>query len=102
MVRGDYVDPKAGAVTLAEYAGRWQASHVSRDNTARMTDNSLRVDVLPVLGDRPLSSLRRSDVQGLVRALSDYLAPRTLRNVYDTLNRVLTAAVDNQLIVRSP
>jgi len=41
VVRGDYVDPKAGAVTLAEYAGRWQASHVSRDNTARIADNAL-------------------------------------------------------------
>jgi len=40
VVRGDYVDPKAGAVTLAEHAGRWQASHVSRDNTARIADNA--------------------------------------------------------------
>lgn len=102
VVRGDYVDPKAGAVTLADHAGRWQASHVSRDNTARIADNALRVHVLPVLGDRPLATLRRSDVQGLIRALSDHLAPRTLRNVYDTLNRVLTSAVDDRLIARSP
>jgi len=35
VVRGDYIDPKASAVTLTEYAGRWQGPHVSRDNTAR-------------------------------------------------------------------
>lgn len=102
VVRGDYVDPRAGAVTLAAYAGRWQASHVSRDNTARIADNALRVHVLPVLGDRSLSTLRRSDVQGLVRALSDHLAPRTLRNVHDTLRKVLAAAVDDRLIAHSP
>lgn len=102
VVRGDYVDPRAGAVTLAEYAGRWQASHVSRDNTARIADNALRVHVLPVLGDRSLSTLRRSDVQGLMRALSDHLAPRTLRNVHDTLKRVLATAVDDRIIAHSP
>jgi len=42
VVRGDYIDPKASAVTLTEYAGRRQASHVSRDNTARIADNALR------------------------------------------------------------
>jgi len=44
----------------------------------------------------------RSDVQALVKGLSDHLAPRSLRNVYDTLNRVLTAAVDDRLIPRTP
>lgn len=102
VIRGDYVDPRAGAVTLAAYATGWQASQVSRDNTARIADNALRVHVLPVLGERPLTTLRRSDVQVLVKGLSDHLAPRSLRNVYDTLNRVLTAAVDDRLIPRTP
>ena len=69
---------------------------MSRDKTARIADNALRVHV-------PQSSVivrcprcprcPRSDVQGLIKALSDHLAPRThAANVYDTVNRVLTAA----------
>lgn len=37
-----------------------------------------------------------------MKGLSDRLAPRSLRNVYDTLNRVLTAAVEDRLIPRTP
>lgn len=102
IVRGDYVDPRAGAVKLSAYASGWQAMHVPRESTARIADNALRVHVLPVLGDRPLAGLRRSDVQALVKGLSGQLSPRSVRNVFDTLNRVLAAAVDDRLIARTP
>lgn len=102
VVRGDYVDPRAARVTLGEYAGRWLEQQVGRANTQRIAENALRVHVLPVLGERSLASLRRSDVQGLIKAVSAELAPGTVRNVYDTLARVLSAAVDDRIIVRSP
>jgi len=102
VVRGDYVDPRVGRMTLRQYAKGWEASQVGRDNTARITDNALRVHILPVLGDRAVASLRKSDVQGLVKQLADTLAPRTVRNVYDVLNRVLAAAVDDRVIAHSP
>jgi integrase len=65
-------------------------------------DNALRVHVLPALGDRPLASLRRSDVQGLVKALSESLSPGSVRNVHDVLSRVLSAAVEDRVIAHSP
>jgi integrase len=102
VVRGDYVDPRAGRVTLRQYATGWQASHVGRDATASIIDNALRVHILPALGDRTVASLRRSDVQGLVKRVSETLAPRTVRNVFDVLNRVLSAAVDDRVIAASP
>jgi integrase len=49
-----------------------------------------------------VSSLRRSDVQGLVKGVSETLAPSTTRLVYDTLSRVLGAAVHDRLITHSP
>ena len=102
VVTGTYVDPRAGRVTLAGYAAGWEASQVGRGGTARIVDNALRVHVLPVLGDRPLDSLRSSDVQGLVKALSATLAPGSVRNVYDVLARVLASAVDDRVITHSP
>ena len=102
VVTGAYVDPRAGRGTLAAYAGSWEACQVGRDGTARIVDNALRVHVLPALGHRPLDSLRKSDVQGFVKALSATLAPGSVRNVHDVLARVLASAVDDRLIAHSP
>lgn len=102
VVRGDYVDPGAGKATLRHYAQGWQASHVGRAATASLLDNALRVHILPTLGDRPMSNLRRYDVQALVKALSTHLSPGTVRNVYEFLNRIMQAAVDDRVIAHSP
>lgn len=102
VVTGQYVDPKAGRITLEEFSLLWQASHIGRPATARIVDNALRIHINPVLGGRPLSGLRRSDIQALVRSLSDNLAPGTVRNVYEVLNRVMIAAVEDRLIAHSP
>lgn len=102
QVRGDYVDPKAGKVTLRAYATAWEASHVGRDATARIVDNALRLHVLPALGDRPVATLRRADVQTLVKALSSSLSAGSVRNVYDTLARIMTSAVDDRVIAHTP
>ena len=102
VVTGQYVDPRAGRLTLAKYAPGWQASQIGRASTGRLVDNALRVHVLPAMGDRPMAGLRRSDVQGFVRMLSDKLAPGSVRNVYEVLNRVMESAVEDRLLVRSP
>ena len=102
LCSGAYVDPRAGKVTFGDYALAWQASHIGRPSTARIVDNALRVHILPALGERPLSTLRHSDIKAFVKALSDSLAPGSVRNVYDVLNRVLNAAVEDRVLVRSP
>lgn len=78
------------------------AAQVGRANTARITDNALRLHILPRLGDRPMHSVRRSDVQALVKACSQSLGPGTVRNVYDTLARVFAAAVDDRVVASTP
>lgn len=102
VVRGDYVDPRAGKVTLAAYAAGWRQTLVARPATLSIVDNALQLHILPRLGSRPMVSLRRSDVQGLVKALCDRLSPGSVRNVYDTLSRVLSAAVHDRVIAHSP
>jgi len=102
VVTGQYVSPKAGRVTLAQFAAGWQASSLGRPATRSITDNALRLHLLPVLGSRPLASIRHSDVQALVKGLSETLAPGTVRNIYDTLARCLSAAVDDRMIAVSP
>jgi hypothetical protein len=102
VVTGQYVDPRAGRITLRDYSRSWTAAQVDRANTARIADTALRVHVLPRLGDRPMHSIRHSDVQALVKACSETLAPGTVRNVYDTLARVFRAAVDDRIVAVEP
>jgi len=103
VVRGDYVDPRAGKVTLRQYAQRWEAVQVSSPGTRRIVDNALRLHLLPSLGHGPIASIRTSSVQGFVRELeSKGLAAGSVRNIYDVTAQVFAAAVDDRVIASSP
>ncbi|HTW15147.1 MAG TPA: tyrosine-type recombinase/integrase [Nocardioides sp.] len=104
VVRGDYVDPKAGRATLASYAASWEQVQVSSDGTKRIVDNALRLHILPELGKHPLSAIRPTMVQALVKKLDTEkgLSPGTIHGIYHVLTQVLDAAVDDRLISSSP
>jgi integrase len=103
VVRGEYVDPASGKVTLGRYAAQWEAVQVSSDGTRRIVDNALRLHLLPALGSHPIGGVRPTMVQGFVRELeSKGLAPGTVRNVYDVTARLFAAAVDDRVIAHSP
>lgn len=99
---GAYVDPAAGKVTLRDYAERWRAAQVHRPSTAVQVEGNLRTHVYPTFGERPLVSIRPSEVQAWVRGLTDVLAPGTVELVYRYLASILRAAVADRLIVRTP
>lgn len=103
VVRGDYVDPKAGRITLRAYAAQWEAVQVSSDGTARIVDNALRLHLLPALGERPIASIRATEVQGFVKQLeAKRLSPGTVRGIYHVTSQVFAAAVDDRLLARTP
>ena len=102
LVTGSYIDPASAKVTLRQYAEQWEKVQIGRASTARGTDNALRLHILPRLGDRPMSTILRTDVQQLVKALSESYAPGTVRNIYDTLTRVFGSAVDDRLVASTP
>lgn len=101
-LRGLYVDPRAGQVTLAAYSERWLASRTLRDSSRRTYSIYLHRRVLPALGARPLASITATDVRGFVRALGEQLAPNTVRSVHMLLSAILTAAVEDGVLGRSP
>ena len=102
VVTGQYVDPRSGRTTVEEYATRWQSVQVGREATARLTDNALRLHILPRMGTRAMASIRPSDVQALVKSLSETHSPGTVRNVYERLARLFAAAVDDRVVALSP
>ena len=75
IIRGDHVVPREGRVTLRAFADSWRTTLVRPPATLSMVDNALDRHILPKLGGRSLAALRRSDVQGLVRGVSETLGP---------------------------
>jgi hypothetical protein len=62
----------------------------------------LRRHVYLTFGDRPLGSIRPSEIQAWVRGLEQDLAPSTIGVVYSFLAGIFRAAVRDRLIVASP
>ena len=102
IVTGQYVDPKAGRVTVREYAEQWRAAQVHREGTVVQIEGILRRHVYPVLGDRPLASVLPSDVQSLVKRLSLTLAPATVGVAHRVLSTIFKSAVADRRLASSP
>jgi integrase len=104
LLTGQYVDPKAGRVTVKEYAEqRWVPSLVHvRPASLELYRGHLRNHVLPAFGGRPIGTLRRTDCKTFVAALAARLAPSTVGTVYAVLRMVMQAAVDDGLVPSNP
>ena len=102
LIDGSYIDPTAGQTTLAEYAAAWQKSQLHRPTTVMQVDAHLRNHVMPFFGDRPIASIRPSELQAWVRSRAEVLAPATVEVVHRIFAAVLNTAVDNRLLARSP
>jgi integrase len=99
---GGYVDPQAGKVTFLSYAKEWSSRQVWRPSSAAVYGLALS-RVYPTIGDRPLAQLRTSELQALVRKLSDSgLAPATIETTFRVVAAVLKAAVTDRVITASP
>ena len=89
-------------MTFRSYAEEWRAIQPVRSQTAALVEQQLRTHVYPVLGDRPMGAIRPSEVQALVRRMSDVLAPSPLNVVYGRVTAVFAAAVRDRVIAVSP
>lgn len=99
---GQYVDPAAGRVSFRTYAEQWRKIQPYRAGTERLVEQQLRLHVYPHIGDRPIGSIRQSEVQALVRQASTTLSPSTIQVVYGRVVAVFRAAVRDRVIVDSP
>ena len=102
LLRGSYVDPAGGRVLFADYARTWLEAQPHRPGTALLYERTLRLHVFPRIGDRPLGSVRRSDIQALITTSSQRLAPKTVENHFRLVKAVFSAAVEDQLIAVNP
>ena len=103
-----YADPRRGAITVREYAeARWlPAQHHHAPNTGTVYRAHLNNQIFPLIGDRRIGTVTRTEIKSLVaslRALSgEPLAPGTVRTVFAVLRAMFASAVDDEIIAVNP
>jgi integrase len=97
--RGEFVDPKLGKTTLAEYYADWSARQVWERGTERAMSLAIRTCTF---ADVPLGRIRRSHVETWVKQMATDLAPGTVKTRYGNVRNVLRAAVRDRLIALDP
>ncbi|MEU8711664.1 site-specific integrase [Streptomyces sp. NPDC048663] len=102
LARGLYVDPAAGKESFRAVAERWRTSAVHKGGTPSRVERGLRLHVYPTFGDRPIVSIRPSEVQAWVKERSQVLAPSTLRVTFAYLVTVMHTAVRDRTIAINP
>ncbi|HEX2297540.1 MAG TPA: tyrosine-type recombinase/integrase [Pseudonocardiaceae bacterium] len=100
--RGQYIDPRAGKITISEYAAQWRLNQLHRDSTADMVERAFRLHILPVLGHLPLADARASHLRSWVKVTAENLAASTVHLVYSYVKSMFAAAVVDKVIGSSP
>ncbi|MBW3536185.1 MAG: site-specific integrase [Actinobacteria bacterium] len=101
--RGMWVDPRGGLTPVSEWASEWLISNpAKRPGSIARDEAVIRVHLKPAFGHRPLGSITSRDIQHVVNAWSATQAPRTVRRHYAVLRAIFNAAVEAELLWRSP
>jgi integrase len=99
--RGEFVDHRAGRVTVAAFAEQFLAGRILADRTVDTYRGLLDSHILPTLGNIEIGQL----APGTVRAWNARLArqyPSTAAKAYRLLRAMLNTAVADELIARTP
>ena len=104
LQRGEWVDPRHGKTQVGVWAERVMATRIHTRASTRAKDRSyLGSLVLPAFGDRTLASVTPVDIQQWISELTSRgYAPSTIVQAFQLLRATFTAAVDADLLARSP
>lgn len=101
--RGLWLDPRQGEMNFGRWADEWLAGDARKRPRTRARDAEvIRVHLAPTLGTRPLASITPLDVRRLVASWAERYQPTTTRRHYAVLRAILAAAVEADLLGRSP
>ena len=103
LVRGTYVHPELGRLTVGRWAETWIGgrAHLAPKTSASYR-SMLRARVLPRWGEVPLSRVGHGDVVAWVAAMrADGLSASRTRQAYHLLTAMLDAAVKDGRLARN-
>ncbi|MQA26093.1 MAG: tyrosine-type recombinase/integrase [Micromonosporaceae bacterium] len=104
MLRGEWLDPDAGKVPLAEYADRWVRERTLKTRTREEYERHLRLHVRPYLGHVAVNEMTPAKIRTWrADRLNDGVGESTVAKTYRILHAIFTTAVDDdELIRRNP
>jgi integrase len=104
LLRGTWVDPKAGRITFREYAEPWLRDRSLAPRTRELYGDLLRLHLFPAFGDVALDRITTEVVRAwhgeVTRAGKP--PPVTAAKCYRLLRVILNTAVDDGRIGRNP
>ena len=101
--RGQWRDPRLGQVTFEAWVQEWLNSNSAKRATTRARDEAVLCrHFLPALGQRELAKFTPVHVRGVVDTMAATLSADTVRTNVGVPRAVLNAAVEADLIARSP
>ena len=102
-LRGEYLAPSAGRLTIGELGDRWigQRSHL-KPSSKRTGEIAWRVHVRPRWKDVPVAGVLPSDVKDWVAEMDLHSGPVTIERNFGCLAGILDAAVDDRRLSSNP
>ncbi len=103
--RGAWIDPRAGQITLEEYAWGWLALRPDlRPRTQELYEGFLRLHILPTLGQVEVGSLTPAKIRAWHATLISAGKPgrSTIAKAYRLLSTIMRTAVEDELILKNP
>ena len=101
VARGEYIDPRAGRTSLADFADQWTAARGHRSQATQDLDRSLLDNhILPAFGKRSVSSIRQSEIEGWLSRLD--LSSSTKSKCLQKLSAILEMARGDGAIKSNP
>jgi integrase len=100
--RGQWIDPRGGEKSFAEWAEQWQAARVIRPTTRASESGRIRNHLLPTFGDRPLKAITPLAVRAWVAELSQQRSAKTVRHCHALFAQMLGDAVVEGLLLQNP
>lgn len=103
IVRGSYVDPRLGRITLSEWADHWLETKVNlRPGTYARYRRIIKKSLLPTFGPNQISRIGPLDVRKWLADMAANQPASAVRRNYVLLRMLMKAAVDNDLIIKTP
>ncbi|MFF4870990.1 site-specific integrase [Streptomyces sp. NBC_00853] len=102
--RGEFVDPRDGSITLADYiAAHWAPGRGGAPKTQDSQERRTRLHIVPHLGQLPLRNIAATDLRAFITKLGSTVSSIDYqRGILSELSSILEAAVDDKRLVRNP
>ena len=102
--KGTWIDLRASSQTFQDLADSWIAQNPQKRQRSLERDlGILKLHLLPPLGQRKISTIKKPDIQELVNRWStNGLKPRTIRRHVAVVKAIFKRAIDDERLSKNP